>query len=261
MATPIDIFQLWQDLMSQVNVQQGGQIRPVQDYTSWLNSISMEYFHEMVALFQRTQQISDQLSPFHRSVNIVVTPQQGQPWDLVSLPVGYENIASMRIYKQKEERTCSCVDGLPLIDCDGECHNVDDPDYAAMVQAYAGANLVEATVNIVDTSRWGSCLDSITKGPTWEKPKATQFASGYKIAPKGISVVVLDYFETPRQAVFGYTIGAGDIVVYNPSTSTQLQWTNVVKNEFLARLVKKYGVAVREDFIYQTGEADKRGLV
>ncbi len=88
-----------------------------------------------------------------------------------------------------------------------------------------------------------------------------QDSAGFKVAPKGVQSVVLDYLHTPRKAVFGYTIGTGDIVVYNSSTSQQLEWTGVVENEFLNELGKKYASSIGDPQLYQQFENNKRQLV
>ena len=256
----IDLFNLLQTLWSQCNVQQGGQIRPEQDFQNWVNAISEELFKKYVGEFQLNQQVTDQLKPFHYRVNVNVTPQPGYPYDLVVLPSNYEYLAGLRFLKQKDENTCGYLPGIPLIDCDGNCMSVTDPDYIAMIAKFAGQNLIESTINVIDTARWGSCLAHLRKGPTWDNPKATQYSGGFQIAPKGITSVVVDYFKAPTPAVFAYTYGADDIIVYNPGGSTQLEWSKVVINEFIIRLMKKYGAAVREDSFYQMANEDKKQL-
>jgi hypothetical protein len=94
-------------------------------------------------------------------------------------------------------------------------------------------------------------MEHPTKGPTYNSPKATQSGSGFFIAPKGLTTVVLDYYRTPRQAIFGYTLGAGDIVIYDPSTSQQLEWSNNMQNLFMDELKKIYAIHVNDQSIYQ----------
>lgn len=259
--TTIDIFDIWQKIMAQVNVQQGGQIRPQVDFENWYNSVSNELYHEMIASIELNQQVDDELSVFLQSVNAVVTPLPGLPYDKITLPSDYECFANMKIIRQKGEEKCFCKADLPIIDGSGECKQYEDPDYAAMRANFAGANLITNVVTKVDTQRWDACLAHVTKGPTYESPKIMQIQGGFYIAPKGIQVVVLEYYKTPRRAIFAYTIGTGDTVIYNSGGSVQLEWSNIKENEFLTRLMKKYGVYVQDEKIYNAGNQDKKELI
>lgn len=248
--TIIDVYDIWQKLMSLCNVSQNGQIRPVTDFQGWYNSANSEMFHDKVAKFQLGQQVTDELSPFLTSAIVSVTMVTGRNYGVIAYPSNYENLADLRIMRQKDEAICGSIEKLPIIDTGGKTQRYTDPDYAELIQQYAGMGLVEETVNVVDTQNWGDCLKHQSKGPTYDNPKATQDASGIKIAPKGIQAVVLDYFHTPRKAIFAYTI-ANDIVIYNSGGSTQLEWTNIIENEFLFRLAMKYATAIGDSNLYQ----------
>lgn len=250
----LDVFDIWQKLMSLCNVQQGGQIRPQTDFQNWYNAVNTMLFHAKCSKFQLGQQVTDELSPFLTTKAVLVTA------GYVVLPADYAYLADVRIIRQKDENVCNSLQQLPIIDGTGKSRKFVDPDYAKMVQAYAGMNLVEKTVNVIDNQQWGDCLNHARKGPTWNNPKATQNEGGFKIAPVGIQAVVLDYFHTPRNAIFAYTVGSGDIVQYNSAGSTQLEWTSVIENEFLAELQKKYAAAVGDMGLYQQADNDKKML-
>ena len=259
--TTLDIFDMWQSTMSEVNVQQGGQIRPQIDFQNWYNAINQEIFHEWCANVELNQQNTDELSVFLTPVNVVVTPRPGSPYDFIALPPNYEYFSNMKIIRQKDENTCCFKEGLPIIDGSGKCRQYEDPDFAEMRQSVAGSGLITKLVVKVDTQRWDSCLEHPTKGPTFDNPKVVQVQGGFYIAPKGIQGVILEYYQTPQNALFAYTIVSGDVIIYNLGGSTQLQWSNVLKNEFLTRLKKKYGIYVREGEVYQAANEDKKQLV
>lgn len=258
--TILDLFDIYLKVCSLANVQQGGQYRP-QDFILDYNSVSNELFLSEIAMFQLNQIASDQLTIFLKTVNINVVSQPGKTYDLVLKPSDYEYLANLRVLRQKEEYISGYDTKYPIIDGSGNCTQVDDPDYAQMVANFAGNELIELRVDIIDNAKWQSALDSVRKGPTYDAPKGTQFDGGFKIAPKGLSSVVLDYFRTPRKAVFAYTIGAGDIIVYDPVASVQLEWTNTMENEFITRLLKKYAIRVRSGEVYQMGQNEQNQLV
>lgn len=260
--TVANLFTIFQALISEVNVQQSGQIRPVEDFVRWLNTVSLDMFRDYTADAEITQLNADTLAPFRQSVNIQIQQIAGSRFGFIPNPTDYEAYSSMRILRHKEATTCAMDNTLPCITDKGKCLQVVDSDYAAMEQKYAGTNLIELTVNLIDNQRWGSCLDHITKGPTFDNPKATQKKGGFFIAPAGLSVVVLDYYKTPTPYIFAYTIDpATDIIVYDAGNSQQSEWSEGMQNEILTRLRKKYGVHVGDEKQYGFAENDKKQLV
>lgn len=259
MATTLDIYDMWQSTMSLCNVQQNGQIRPVTDFLSWYNSVNVEKFHEKAGKFQLGQQVTDELNPFHKTVIIPIQRVPGRNYGVAILPADYEYLTDVRVIAQKEEFVCGSLDKLPIIDGAGKSVQYADPDYAQMIQQFANMGVVENTINMVDAQRWGACLTHPDKGPTASEPKCTQDSTGIKVAPVGVAGIVLDYFRTPRNATFNYTI-SNDIVIYNQIGSVQLEWTNVIKNEFLVELVKKYAAYVGDNALYQQYDNNKAQL-
>lgn len=258
--TPIDLFKVYQALMSEVNVQQGGQIRPVSDFMRWYNAISLELYREKVADAGINQQNNDDLAPFLEHINIVVQTVNGQ-YGLIPYPADYDAFSNLKVLRPKDGTTCGCNNKYPILD-KGKCVQIQDPDYAEMEQKFSASNLAEFTINTVDNQQWANCLSHDTKGPTFEQPKATQYSNGFQIAPAGISIVVLDYFRTPREAVFAYTIDpTTDTIIYDPTNSIQLEWSSILENEFLTRLGKKYGLHVRDSETFQMANENKKQLI
>lgn len=253
--TVIDEYTTWLQLMSLCNVQQNGQIRPQTDFQNWYNNVNTEMFHAKAAKFQLGQQVTDELSPF---LSTAICPVVN---GYVQLPADYEYVTDMRIIRQKDEQTCKPLGKFPIIDGTGKSVMFTDPDYAKMIQQYACMGVVQKSVTIIDNQRWASCLNHETKGPTMDEPKATQNKGGFNIAPSVVQGVVLDYFHTPRNAVFAYTISVQDIVIYNPGGSIQLEWTNVVQNEFLFRLGMKYAASIGDADLYKQFENDLKNLI
>ncbi len=259
--TVLDIYDIWQKLMSLCNVQQNGQIRPQTDFQNWYNTVNTEMFTAKAAKFQLGQEVTDQLAPFHSSVIVKTSAVTGRNYTVAPYPADYEYLIDVRAIRQKDENPCGSLEKFPIIDQGGMARKYTDPDYAILSQQYASMGIVEKTVNVVEAAKWGGCLDHPTKGPTWDSPKATQDSAGIKVGPTGVQAIVLDYFHTPRSAVFAYTIATGDIVQYNLAGSTQLEWTSVIENEFLLRLGMKYAQAVGDMALYQQFEKDLQLLL
>lgn len=245
--------------MQLVNVQQNGQIPP-SVFNTWYNEVNKQVFKEMAEEFQTSQVLSDLLSPFTKYALLPVTAQAGQNWGLLSYPSDYEYFIGATILTQKQEEECFSISNLPIIDGDGKSRKYVDPDFAAMAVAYAGSNNEEGTLRLIDQMRWASCLSHPTKGATIKSPKALQYGTGFKIAPKGVVSVILSYLSTPQDSIFAYTISADDIAIYNSAGSQQLQWSDQVLPRFLAELQKKYAAYIGDSQMYQMGDNDKKTL-
>lgn len=256
----LDTYLLWQSLMSEMNVQQNGQIRPVSDFLAWLNKISYKIFRERVATDELSQLYADDLSPFRKTINVRVQRLDGQPFDFIQVPSDYESFANAKVIRQLGSNECICD---PQIDTyeNGRCVPVIDEQYAEMKKNFLSMHLTEIVVTKIDVSRWPSCLAHPYKGPTMENPKITQTANGFYIAPKGISSIVLDYYRTPAAATFNYTYGTDDIVIYNAATSTPLEWSNTMFDVFMTELRKIYAAHIGDGEIYQMTAADSKTTI
>lgn len=259
--TVINIFDIWQKLMSEVNVQQSGLIRPQIDFENWYNAISNELFNLYIADAERSQQIDDALRPFLKIANVIIVPQTNLPYDLIPYPADYEGFANLKILRPQKENRCFFDPQYPIIDGTGKSRKYEDPDFAQMNIQYATSTLTTNVITKIDTQRWDSCMEHPRKGPSFNAPKCMQYDSGFKVAPKNLQGAILEYYRTPRRAVFAYTIGAGDIVQYDATNSVQLEWSNsILENEFLPRLVKKYGKYIESQSMYQMGENDMKEM-
>lgn len=95
-----------------------------------------------------------------------------------------------------------------------------------------------------------------TKKPRFDNPYATQFDGGFKIAPKGITFVIVDFFKVPAEATFDFTLGTDDQIIYNAATSKPLEWPELVINEFISRAEKRYGKFTRDPAMYNWADKD-----
>lgn len=255
---PIDIYQLWLAFLAFVNTQQGGWVKPQGNFQLWVNEISLELFREKIKSFETSQQISDDLAPFRKTVNVVLSGQQGKNYDLAPYPVDYAYYVAARVFLNTE-KTCGCLlEGKDIFsNKEGKCKSYEDPDYAAIREAHRGEDLCEESISKVTSQMWGDACKHAFKIPTPSKAILTQFDSGFKVMPSKLAIIVLDYLKNPRKAVFAYTLGTDDNIVYDAANSVQLEWPVSTQGEFLARLVKRYGMFVREESMYGMGEQER----
>ncbi len=242
----INVFTLYERLLAKVNTHQMGHARPVRNFEPWVNDISLELFEEYYKAFQKSHHISDNLTIFLRSGNVKVQSLSGQMHDLVPKPDDYERWAAMRIIHRKGETFA--LKGLPAIECDGKKFEPTayvDADEVAFAQARADTELKEARVEKIDTARWSALATRIRKGASLTSPKCTQYDEGFKLAPKGLGVVVMDYFRKPAPVKFNYIIvnpnTEAEAIQYVEAESKHLEWPESMIGEFLSRLEIAYG--------------------
>lgn len=262
----IDIFKLWERFCGKVNTHQGGHARPNRNFLGWVNDIRLEIFEEEYKAWEKSQIITDRMSPFLRSVNVVVAGVSNQMWDLVKLPADYAHFASARQWKRGQE-PCGCT-GCDTIDSTtgkkSECKiTVLDADEVELAKINEDSKICESSIDKVDNARWSALCSHKTLSPQKTgEGKCTQYDGGLKIAPKGLGIIILDYFRLPIEAKFNYDIlnpnTENEYIQYNPNGSQSLEFSELLIPEFLDRLQIKYAGFIREGGLWQQGEAERR---
>jgi len=259
----IDMFDLWGKFCSDNNVFQGGMFRPERDFEKDVNTISIDAFNNFVEQDEKTQQIDDWLAPFANTVNIIVTPQSGN-WGLAKYPDAplYPPYGAYKAARSLQHRDkCMCEEGADVYQ-DGVCvKNETELQKFERIERYK-EGIFEAPITKIESSHWGACLEHETKCPTFEAPKLTQYKAGYKVAPRSVSVIVLDYYQKPKAAKFAYTIatgnvqtGAGDYLIYNQNASTPLEWPETMIPYFLEKLQIKYAKFTGNTALFQMAKS------
>lgn len=257
----IDLFDLWQDFQSLVNTFQFGWYRPQTDFQRAVNDISIELWERWTAMAEKSQQIKDYLVPFLISKNIIVTPANSY-YSTISYPKEYGRFATAEIIVAPNNNQTV---PSPTVD-KGKCANGDFKSQEEITEEYF-AGIVPREIKLVDLQRWESCLTHLTKMPTFDNPKMVQVDGVFRVAPKNVSVVVMNFYTRPTEAIFAYTTspadletGGGDQIIYNQSQSKPLQWSPITKNEFLWRLGMRFGLYTRDQFVATLSEQQKQLL-
>lgn len=250
----IDAFDLYQSFQSAINTFVGGWYRPNTDFIVKANDISIELWEKWTRQAEKSQEIKDNLRPFLKSKNVIVKSQNTY-YGILSLPQDYERFSSAGILISNEKTLAN-----RNID-NGKCDGLETQE--EINEEYYNS-MEEKTIELIDDKKWRACLEHITKKPTLNNPKMTQIDGGYKVAPRQVSVVVLDYYIKPEKATFVYTIapgniqtGAGDQIIYDKTNSKPFQWPDTVRNEFIIRLGEAYGLFTRDAFVSQVTTQQK----
>lgn len=257
----IDLYELYKDFCADVNTSQNGFWRPENDFQRNANVASDKLFNKKTEVSERDQTIVDDLRPFLISKNIIVQ-QQNSFYGIVPIPTApdnpeYSKYASARMLLAGQ--TC-----VPCQDVDeGKCINGDWKTDQELAEDYY-SKVCEVRVEKIDNQRWPSVLQHLTKRPTLLNPKLTQINNQFQVAPRQVSVVVLNYYRKPKPATFVYTLtepnlqnGSGDVIVYNANLSQPLEWPSTVKNELLEILKEVYIGFTRDSQFQQITSAQK----
>ena len=254
----IDVFDLYQDFISWVNTQVGGFVPPQTVFTRWVNNVSYDLWDELTRKSFKSDADSEWLIPFLKSKNLVVQSRTAQ-YGVVPFPKDYERYSACRVLVSGN----SCCPDKSVDN--GKCDN-GDPEWEEKQTEEYYNNLSERMVENIESPRWASVLSHSTKCPTMEKPKITEIEGVIRVAPRQVTVIVLDYWVKPKLATFVYTLapgnvqnGSGDEIIYNANAIQKLEWSATVKNEFLKRLQDKYAVYVRDQAIPAIAAVNKQG--
>lgn len=245
----IDLYQLFLDFNSQTNTSQNGWWRPEMDFERAINDASILIWNRKIDQAEREQKVIDDLRPFFISKNIIVK-NQNSFYGTIDQPnvkgFEYGRYGSARLLLAGE----MCV---PCKDVDeGKCSNGNFKTDQELAEDYYDT-VCEVPIEKIDNQRWPSVLQHLTKRPTLKKPKLTQINNQFQVAPRQVSVVILNYYVKPKYATFKYTLtpanlqnGSGDVIIYNEAASQKLEWPETVKNEFLEILKDQYTFYTRD---------------
>lgn len=255
---PIDVFKLWTSFNGLVNSFQGGFYPPDTVFMPAVNAISNEMWEQKTKIAQNNQKVQEDLLPFLRTYNCIVTSSNNIFGSFLQPPdYGYYLDAGFLMYNGN---VVACED------CNTCAENEDDVEKYERVQRYLDG-VERVNVSKIDTTKWNACISSYTKKPTMQKPKITQsvfkdqkgvIKNGFLVSPRQVSVIVLDYYVRPTDAVFAYTVstpnvqtGSGEQIIYDQKNSKPLEWDETLINEFLWRLAERFGVTTKNQFLTQ----------
>ena len=101
--------------------------------------------------------------------------------------------------------------------------------------------------------RLNSQLDPVTAtSPIGEQTAPKTF----RLYPASAYNGNVTYLRRPIKPVFGYTTVSGRVIVYNPSTSTQLEWRDTEIPEILIKSLKSIGINIGSQEVQAWSQAN-----
>lgn len=113
---------------------------------------------------------------------------------------------------------------------------------------YFGVAMVNEDVRV---SRLNSQIDPVTI----TSPVGEMIAPRYiRLYPTAGYTGQVSYLRRPIKPVFGYTVISGRVIVYNPATSTQLEWGENFYNAVLIKALSSIGINLDDQMVSQYAE-------
>jgi len=137
---------------------------------------------------------------------------------------------------------------------------ITDPDYLALgdIQIYytAAGQRRYAGIDVVNEDIRAGRLNSQVDPVTTTNPIAEQVGTkSWRLYPASAYNGDVTYLRRPVKPVFGYTIISGRVIVYDPNTSTQLEWLEQWHNAVCIKALANIGINIREGEVSQFAEA------
>ena len=194
-------------------------------YQDQYNAVTSLLISKLVSDYPKNPVVIDQLEPF---VEIKIMPVVN---GYVNLPEEYRDIlGSPYIFTNPKN--------------DGECanDNFEEPLTARNFKLQTlkgGCNL--APVVIVPESEFVFRTDSTYNFPTWAAPLG--FFSGsrqIKVCPYDCTKVAIMYVKKEKSYVYGYITQPDDTFLFDPTTTTESEWTSASFTPIFTALMSLY---------------------
>ena len=101
-------------------------------------------------------------------------------------------------------------------------------------------------VEIMDDDKWDERVSAVIKAPSLDFPVCNYLSDRIRFEPTTIKEVEFSYLRVPSKPVWAYTF-TGDIEVYDPNTSVNFDWNDILFTD-IAKLVLGYiGINLRDE--------------
>lgn len=199
------------------NKVQVGNSVTITQFNELANRAQMQLFEKDRQIFLTNQETSDYLELFLKSIVVSVPPSGNVPY-----PADFQHTASMRAYYYR-------------------------PD----------GKSVEVPVDPVKNRDWGQIYASQLNPGTKRFPKYTEFRKEYRVLPKDIGIIMIDYFKTPIPPVWNYTVASGR-PVYDPTGSVDFEWDEFAFNNVAAMYLSLIGINLKDGDLLSFSEMYKK---
>lgn len=246
----ITLCQIYSDFKGANNVWQQGHFRPLSFEYAVYEAI-LEIFNAGKKEWEQNQVISDELRPFFKSTLVPI--KQVAAGGMIAYPPDYSQFSTLRYFNKSRTRGSK---GLKIGDCDdtmdpktGKCTPLREEEKAELAQQ----DLYEFDIPKIDNSRWGAACEHEFIPLDLENPGCTQYSAGFKVLPKSLGWVVLDYLAIPERPKIVFTVDSEDQFICDPEKCTNLAWNPEILPELMSRIKTKYASFIGSQQKYAEG--------
>lgn len=238
---------LYNDFKGASNTWQGGHFRPLSFEWAVYEAI-LEIFNEHRKIWEESQIVTDTLLPYFKRAQLQV--KNYNEGGLVPYPKDYSSFSSLRYFsRNKKGGTGKLCGDLDIMDKDTQlCRPLRPEEKAAALASIE--ELHEQTITKVDNMRWGSVAEHEFLAPSINNVYSTQYGNGFKVLPKRIGTVVLDYLAKPERAAFIYTKDPRHNIICDPEKCGKILFGDEILPELMARIKTKYASFIKDQGKY-----------
>lgn len=130
--------------------------------------------------------------------------------------------------------------------------------YSSFTYRYVKNNIsTYKTIDVLMDFELSRRLDSSIMYPTLKNPVCSFYSDYIQFYPEHIKFVNMTYLRYPANPVYGYTI-VNDEEVYNPLTSTEIEFPDADHFKIANLMLKKIGINLKDGLIMQYAEQQKQ---
>lgn len=106
--------------------------------------------------------------------------------------------------------------------------------------------VIDNSIEIVTDGELSLRLPNTITPPTFDYPIGAYYQQGIKVFPKDIDQVQLTYVRLPKKPFRNYTITANDENIFNPIGSVDLEYPEIMHNDFAVIVAKYFGINLKD---------------
>lgn len=190
-----------------------GAFYTIPELTAIVDRGQMSLYSDLQPKYATSQRIKDALSPFRATYDFATSNTVS---GYISVPSNsnYLSLLDIQIYYQISNRTIYW--GVPMVNEDERA------------------------------DRLNSQIDPVTVTNPIGEVVAPRF---FKLYPTSGYNGTITYLRRPAKPVFGYSVISGRVIVYDPNTSTQLEWAENWQNAVLIKALSSVGINLSDNEI------------
>ena len=217
----ININLIYEAVKEQVSKETGvGYLNPAA-FNSFANQSQVELFNRYAQIYQDEQRVTDKIRPFIKR-SVLGIDSTGK----MTYPTDYVNKVAIRAF-----------DPIELAAEQKKCDPQNPINYNSIKQI---------KVKTIDNNKLGDRLDSSILAPDLSHPINVFYDTYNQFYPINLGSCFFEYLRQPVEVVWGYTLDANGLEVYNSATSVNFEFDWLMRNEIIASICGYFAVSVSD---------------